>query len=409
MVLPDDFYCQDDSERTLLATAAALADRCAERAARHDRDGTFPHENLEDLRQAGYLRLTVPLAYGGGGGGVFAMVLGQERLARGDGSTALAVGWHLFTLGKQAQSPSWPPEAIQQVFRAAVATGACINAAVSEPETGSPSRGGRPTTQARPRAGGGGWVLTGRKTFTTMAPALEAFVVSAHAAELERTASFLVPRTAAGLRVVETWDALGMRATGSHDLILDGVEVPEEALLEPRARASAPDAGAEVRSGPSAGWNLHIPAAYLGVARAAVDFATRYAVERRPNSLPGSIAEVPHIQQKLGEMQRHLLPAYNLLFTLARRWDEDPGARPQMGGAIAACKLVVIDAGLHVVDLALRVVGGAGLSRTLPLERYYRDIRPGLHNPPMEDAALAGLARQVVAQVEAERAARVGG
>ena len=86
-----------------------------------------------------------------------------------------------------------------------------------------------------------------------------------------------------------------------------------------------------------------------------------------------------------------------VLFTLARRWDDDPGARATMAQAIGCCKVVVLDAALAVVDLAMRVVGGAGLARSLPLERYYRDIRPGLHNPPMEDAVLASLARQAVA------------
>jgi alkylation response protein AidB-like acyl-CoA dehydrogenase len=406
VLLPDDFYCRDEAERELLRTAAELAGRFAARAAAHDRDGTFPHENIADLRAAGYLGLTVPTAYGGRGGGVFAMVLGQERLARGDGSTALVVGWHLFTLGRQAQSPTWPADALERVFRDAVTRGALINAAVTEPETGSPSRGGRPTTQAR-RTGRGTWVLTGRKTFTTGAPALATFVVSATAPELDRTVSFLVPRDTPGLRIEETWDALGMRATGSHDLVLDGVEVPESALVEPNPRPGAPGAepAAEVRGGPTAGWNLHIPAVYLGVARAAADFAARFAVERRPNSLQGSIAEVPHIQDKLGQMQRQLLPAYNLLFTLARRWDDDPAARPLMGHAIACCKLAVMDAALRVVDLAMRVVGGVGLSRRLPIERYYRDVRPGLHNPPMEDAALLAFARHAIQEAQAGRAA----
>ena len=400
MLLPDDFHCRDEEERALLARVGAIADRCAERAAEHDREGTFPHENIAELAAAGYLALTVPRAHGGGGGGVFAMVLGQERLARGDGSTALAVGWHLFTIGRLAQGSTWPPEAVRAVLAAAAGGQGLINAAVSEPVTGSPSRGGRPATTAR-RTGTGTWRLDGRKTFTTMAPALHTFVVSASVEELGRTGSFLVPRGVPGLRVEETWDALGMRATGSHDLVLEGVEVPEEALVEPNLRGSGsePPAGAEVRAGPTAGWNLHIPAAYLGVARAAADFATRYAAERRPNSLQGSIAEVPHVQEKLGRMQRELLPAYELLFSLARRWDDDPQARPLLGQPVAACKLVVMDAALAVVDLAMRVVGGPGLSRRLPLERYYRDVRPGLHNPPMEDAALAGLARAAVARV----------
>ena len=127
--------------------------------------------------------------------------------------------------------------------------------------------------------------------------------------------------------------------------------MPEAALLEPklpRAPREGPPAGA-VRGGGSAGWNLHIPAAHLGVARA--------AVQRRPNSLQGSIAAVPHVPQNLvGEMRRQLLPAYRVLFTLARRWDDDPAARPQLGHAASCCKLLVLDAALPVADRALRVV-----------------------------------------------------
>ncbi len=401
-MLADDFWCRYDEERAVLATAAELADRFAERAARHDGDGSFPHENFAELRTAGYLALTVPRAHGGAGSGVFTMVLGQERLARGDGSTALGVGWHLFTLGKQAQAPVWPATVLEPLFAAAGRGEVLINAAVSEPATGSPSRGGRPQTTAR-RLASGGWRLDGRKIFTTLAPALTHVVVSASAEGMARTASFLVPRQTPGLRVEAAWDAMGMRATGSDDLVLEGVEVPAAALLEPRPLSPGDGAdpeGAEVRGGGSAGWNLHIPAAYLGVARAAADFATAYAARRRPNSISGSIAQLPHIEQKLGQMQRQLLPAYDLIFSLARRWDDDVAARPQLAAAVGVCKLVVMDAATTVVDLAMRVVGGAGLSRRLPLERYYRDVRPGLHNPPMEDAVLTSLARQAVRAVE---------
>ncbi len=400
MVLPDDFYCRDEAERRWLSVCGELASRFAGRAEAHDREGSFPFENFEELRQAGYLTLTVPRAYGGSGAGVFLMVLCQEALARGDGSTALGAGWHQMTLGRLAARPTWPAAAVEKVFRDAAERGALINGAVSEPATGSPSRGGRPTTAAR--RVGDGWVLAGRKVFTTMAPGIATFVVSASAEGIEQTASFLVPRDAPGVSIVETWDALGMRASGSHDLVLTDVPLPAESLVEPAPRPDgAADAGAEVRGGSTAGWGLHIPATYLGVARAAADDAARFAVRRRPNSLQGSIAEVPHIQEKIGEMERQLLAAYNLLFTLARRWDDDPAARQAMAGAVAACKTLVMDAVLHVVDLAGRVVGAAGLTRGVPIERYYRDVRPGLHNPPMEDAVLAALARQAIRQAEA--------
>lgn len=399
LILPDDFYCRDATERRLLDQCADLATRFAERAPRHDREGSFPHENIADLCAAGYPALTVPAAYGGQGGGVFAGVLCQERLARGDGSTALAIGWHLLAMGRQALSPTWPVAARERLFRDAVDHGALVNAALSEPATGSPTRGGRPTTQARRTPGG--WTISGRKTFTTLAPAIATFVVSATAEGVEGVAALLVPADAPGLRIDETWDALGMRATGSHDLVLQDVAVAADALVEPNPHAGAAAAGSapvEVQGGSVAGWGLLIPAVYLGVARAAADFAVDYAARRRPNSLSGgSIADVPHVQEKLGLIARHLLPAYNLLFTLARRWDDDADARPALVPAVGVCKVAVMDAVLTVVDLAMRVVGAAGLSRSLPLERYYRDVRAGLHNPPMEDAVLTSLARQLAA------------
>jgi alkylation response protein AidB-like acyl-CoA dehydrogenase len=273
---------------------------------------------------------------------------------------------------------------------------------VSETATGSPSRGGRPTTTAS-RLPDGGWLLDGRKTFTTMAPACATFAVSATAEGVPGVAWFLVPRSAPGVEVEETWDALGMRASGSHDLVLRGVRLPAEALVEPAPAESGQgaDRGGEVRGGSTAGWSLHIPATYLGVGRAAADLAVRYAVTRQPNSLRGSIAEVPHVREKIGEMERQLVAAYTVLFTLARRWDEDADARPVMDGALAACKSLVVEAALRVVDLAGRVLGAAGLRRDLPFERYYRDVRAGLHNPPMDDAVLASLAAGAIRQAEA--------
>ena len=89
-----------DHQRELVALAQRLAAEFAPRAAEHDRDNTFPHENIAALREAGYLALTVPAAYGGGGATVHDVVLAQGELAKGDAATALAVGMHLILVGK---------------------------------------------------------------------------------------------------------------------------------------------------------------------------------------------------------------------------------------------------------------------------------------------------------------------
>src|SRR3954466_15767418 len=101
-------------QQRTLDLAAALAERFAPRADEHDRNGTFPFENYADLHTSGYLRLVVPPAYGGGGADLFELALAQERLARGDGATAIAVGMTLHVIGALAETGSWP----QPIFEA---------------------------------------------------------------------------------------------------------------------------------------------------------------------------------------------------------------------------------------------------------------------------------------------------
>lgn len=384
-------FCQSDRHRAVLQRSARLAEQFAADAAQYDATATFPSAHFAALQANGYLGMTVPQAYGGEGEGVLAMVLAQERLAQGDPSTALAVGWHLSQIGKQAHCQSWPEPVRTAVFRAAAETGALINAVATEPETGSPNRGGLPTTQAV-RLPDGRWRLDGRKSFATMAPALRFFLLSATVAESGDLGWFLVERNTPGLQIDETWNALGMRATCSHDLIVSDLTLPSSALVETRSQRSRV---------PTDGWNLHVPAVYLGIAQAARNFAIRYAQEREIAGV-GALATQPKVKEQIGRMELALLPARTLLFTLAQRWDEEPEQRASLTPSVAACKVAVVEAAMAVVDLAMRLAGGSSLSRRLPLERYYRDVRAGLHNPPMEDVALAQLAAQALAEAERE-------
>jgi len=198
-----------------------------------------------------------------------------------------------------------------------------------------------------------------------------------------------------GVTVEETWDVLGMRATGSHDLVLKDVAVEEGDLVEVFGRNSST---CQVGTGSGAGWALHIPAVYLGIARAAQDFALEYARTRRPNSLAGPIADLPHIQALLGQNELDLLAARSTLYTVSNQWDAEPDRRGGLVPLLGAAKVLATNLALQIVDRAMRVAGIQGLSRHLPLERLYRDVRAGLHNPPMEDSVLANLARAAIAR-----------
>lgn len=395
MTLVRKLFVRTERQRRFLALAAELAERLAADADRHDRDNTFPFAHYEILRGAGYHALTVPERLGGKGATLTETITAQEKLAAGDPATALSIGWHLLAIGKQAESPTWPRDIYERVCRESVERGALINSAASERVTGSPSRGGRPfTTAVRTRTG---WVLNGRKSFLTMAPVLRYAVVSAGIEGEEGGGWFLVPMDLPGIRILETWDALGMRATGSHDVEFRDVKLPPEALVEP----FGPGRTCQVNAGGGAGWGLVIPAVYLGIAQAARDFILDYARTRTVSTLPGPIAEVPHIRALLGEIELDLLTARSLLYTLAERWDGEPENRGRLVPLLGAGKMAATNHAIRIVDRAMRIAGIAGLSRSLPLERFYRDVRAGLSNPPMDDAALAALAGAALGEAAA--------
>lgn len=378
-------YPRTERQAEFMNLADALAVRAAARAATYDRENSFPFETFRDLQESGYLALTVPEEFGGRGANVLEIALAQERLARGDGSVALAATMHLGQVGMLAQTRAWPPAIFARLCREIVTEGALINSAASEPDLGSPSRGGLPSTTAMRTATG--WRLNGRKSWTSLAPALRYFTVMAAVHDTDKApyrANFLLPAGTPGVEIVETWDNLSMRATASHDLVLTDVHLPDEALL--------PEAGARIPSDPRV-WGIVTGAVYTGIAFAARDFAVNYARERRPNSLPGPIAELQTVQHRVAEIELLLLQARAVLYNAAEAWLAHPDQQDKIAWQLAAAKYLATNNAIKVTDLALRVVGSVGLTRALPLERYFRDVRAGLGNPPMDDVALTTIGR----------------
>lgn len=384
-----DQYIRNDREAELAATAERLAAIFAERAAKHDADGSFPFDNFEDIRQAGFYKLTIPKRYGGEEISLYELCIVQERLAMGDGSTALSFGWHLGQTMHYRSTESWPEPLFRQYCLDVVERDAMINTFASERNTGSPSRGGKlETTAVRTD---GGWRISGRKTFSTLIPILTQFVVSAWVEDEGRPGHFLV-RRGAGVEMEETWNTLGMRSTGSHDVILHDVFVTEGSRIDPIDAAGNPLPTKD----DSNAWMLHIPACYIGIAHASRDFAVEFASKYRPSSLPGPIAELPHIQQQIGQIEVELKTARAMLYAAADQWDKQVELRGDLRPELGMAKYIATNNALQIVDKAMRIVGGISLSKTLPLERMYRDVRAGLHNPPMDDYILKTLAQEAL-------------
>src|SRR5699024_2059536 len=173
--------------------------------------------------------------------------------------------------------------------------------------------------------------------------------------------------------------SIAMRATGSHDLILKDVRVSGKDLVSYRTPGKKSPAG----------WLLHVPATYIGIARAAQDTAVKFAKSYSPNSIEGTISELPNVQEKLGRIEMFLLEAEHFMYSIARKWDEaSDNARMQMGSELGDAKTSVVNKSVEIVDLAMRVVGAKSLSEDNELQRYYRNVRAGLHNPPMDDMVI---------------------
>lgn len=392
-------FIKNDKQREWLKRLATLKEDIKGRAAYNDEENVFPSKNINSLREIGYTKLTLPEEFGGAGFSLYDAILLQETLGSYDGSTALSVGWSLLTVGELFENRYWDPEKLGFLAER-VNNGAILNRAVSEVATGSPIRGGRPGTTAKQV--NGKWRINGRKSYTTASPELDYFITSAWIEEKETMGFFLIPREAKGLSIDETWDVISMRGTGSHDLVLENVEVNASDLVEIPSYST----GFKLN-----GWLLIVPATYLGIAQAARDYALHFATTHSPNSIKGTIAQLPNVQNLLGEIELELAVARFSLYGAAESYQEakrngieQDNENKEVGehivNAVNTAKYVVTNSAINIVDKAMRLAGARSLQRTNPLQRYYRDVRAGLHNPPMDDMTITKLAEAAIKHSE---------
>ena len=357
--------------------ARALGADIATRADAADRAGALPAEDVAALRDAGYLGLAVPAAYGGRGASLLTCVAAQVELAKGSASTALVAAMQHQVIGHQRETRTWQPAAYERIM-AEAAAGGLLNHLGSEPQMGSPSRGGLPATTATPSPDGERWLISGHKTWCTGGRHLTHLLVRVRVDD--DAAVVLVRQELAGvpgLQWIETWrDAMSLRASESHDAVFHDVSVPHHYLIE----------RGEPKAAPNVWFATMLSAVYLGTALAARDAVIRYALERTPSALGKPIATLPRIQRQIGEIDAGLQAARALLFEVAGEWPGE-GDRAAAMARIAAAKSVVSAAADAATEKALQVAGGSAMTRALPLERYFRDVRPAAMQPPAGDTA----------------------
>jgi alkylation response protein AidB-like acyl-CoA dehydrogenase len=360
----------------LLDKARQLADRFSLSASHYDETGNFPFVNFDSLFEAGLLRLTASKANGGYGGGLTEAQAIVAEIARGEPSTALVLAMHYNHHHGISFGDKWPTHLVERVSRANLDGVALLNSAQVEPRIGSPSHGSPPETIARRH--GKVWRISGHKQYATGVAALKWVSVLAITDEPEpRIASFLVPTNARGFHIAETWNAAGMRATTSHDIILDEVEVPFEDIIDPQ-----PASGGLKRDEAGMAWYfLQIASVYHGTARAAGNWIADFAAKYTPGSLGQPIATLPRVQDGLGEIELKLAVNERLLRTAAA--ESDAGTLPGVEPAIV--KSQVVDNAVAVTTLALDLGGNPGLRRDNPLERHHRDVLCGRAHAPQNN------------------------
>lgn len=360
--------------------AAKHADVFAGRAAKYDEEGSFPHENYQEMKDSGYSNMSIPEQMGGGGADLLDICVAQERLARGDGATALAMNMHLALPWMMTELYKTGNEGVVGLLEEIAGNKFIVSGCFSDPQVDSlQGITGLGYTAVKAEKEEAGFRINGRHTFGTNSPGADLLASTAvynDPQEGEVGLIFVLPIDTPGLVCQNDWNVMGMRASGSHSWVLDNLLVPED----------------EVFRHPTWEWGQFerlvfawhggtFSSVYLGIARAARDFAINYTKDRSRIPFNRPESHYPGHQFLAAEMDIGLKAAWAFQRDIAQRLT-DPTARDDevLVDAIAMQHFCMRTA-INVVDKAIDMVGGAALSKHLPLERYYRDVRVGPIHP----------------------------
>jgi len=351
-----------EEQRLIQRTARDFADRVlAPRAAARDRSGEFPVAELRELGSLGLLGIAVPEHLGGSGAGMVAYSLAMQELARGDAAVAVAtsvtnmVAELIARNGSPALAQAWVP----RIVGGELVCGAFV---LSEPDVGSDPVSMR--TVATQTAGG--WRLSGTKQWITSgdhAGCMVVWAVTEPGAGHQGITAFVVPGKAPGLTVARLEDKLGLHGSSTAQLVLDGVELGDDAVL------GQVGGGFTLAMIALDGGRIGIASQAIGIASGALDAAIRYAGERQTFGQP--IIRHQAIALMLADAATWLDAAR--LMTLRAAYLKETGQAFSQQAAMA--KLFATEHAWKICDIALQVHGGYGYVRDFPVERALRDVR----------------------------------
>jgi alkylation response protein AidB-like acyl-CoA dehydrogenase len=356
-------FAPTEEQLLVQRTARDFAERVlAPKAAARDVSGEFPVAELRELGKLGLLGMNVPEALGGAEAGVVAYSLALQELARADASVAVAVSVtnmvaELITKQGSAElAKKWVPRLV---------SGELVAGAfgLSEPEAGSDA--GAMRTHAAKTANG--WRLTGTKQWITSGDHAGVMVVWATSGEPTAKhagmSAFIVPGNAKGLSVARLEEKMGLHGSSTAQLVLDGVEVPDDAVL------GAPGRGFALAMMALDGGRIGIASQAIGIARGALEAAVRYAGERKTFGQP--IIKHQAVGNMLADAATWLDAA--TLMTLRAAFLKE--SKQPFSQQAAMAKLFATEHAWKICDIALQVHGGYGYVKDFPVERALRDVR----------------------------------
>ena len=350
--------------------------RFDERAPMYDRENRFFQEDWDELRQSGYLLAAVPTEMGGTGLKLDEIARLQSRLAYYAAPTALAVNMHLYWTGVAADLLRSGDESCRWILEKA-AEGEVF--AAIHGEAGNDVPVFLSTTSAERVEGG--WRINGHKIFGSLSPVWT--YGGFHAMDTSDPSSPVIvhgflPKGTEGVQIIETWDTLGMRATQSHDTVLDGAFVPDELcpVVCPAGFAGAGPFHLSLFA-----WALlGFATVYLGAARRAFDITLEQMPKRTSIALTRSMAHHPEVQHNVAEMRMALDAAEALLERTSVDWANGE-AHADWPVRLIGTRYFVISKAFEVVDIAMDLSGGGAAFKRNRLEQIFRDVRMGRFHP----------------------------
>jgi acyl-CoA dehydrogenase len=329
-------------------------------AAACDREGRFPEEIYRKAYDLGLMNLNVPTDYGGGGLGLLDQCLIVEELARACGGMTTTVNANCLALEPILLGGT--PEQKERLLTPFCASYHLAAFALTEPSSGSDAG----NLKTRARRDGDTYVLDGEKCFITNGPHANLYTVFAtvDAAKRHRgITAFAVPREAEGLTPGKDEQKMGQRASSTSTIRFEGVRVP----VADRIGAEGDGFSLAMRTLDQT--RTPIGALATGIAQAALDYASDYALKRQTFGKP--IAEHQAIQIKLANMSQDVLAAR--LLTWHAAWTIDQGRAGTLESSIAKC--FASDAAMRAADEAIQIFGGYGYMRDYPVEKLLRDAK----------------------------------